>query len=70
MTLMSEKKDRKRSMAFGLPREKVREFIKSHNAKKVPEGFSYNSSENELWETVDSMREKIKQHVEEVVEAE
>lgn len=38
MTLMSEKKDRKRSMAFGLPREKVREFMKSHNLMhwKVP----------------------------------
>ena len=38
MTHMSEKKERKRSMAFGLPREKVREFMKSHNLMhwKVP----------------------------------
>ena len=38
MTLTSENKDRKRSMAFGLPREKVREFMQSHNLMhwKVP----------------------------------
>lgn len=41
----------------------IEEFITSFNAKKVPEGFSYNSSENEDWETVESLRELIKEHV-------
>mmetsp|Transcript_18557 Transcript_18557/g.29130 ORF Transcript_18557/g.29130 Transcript_18557/m.29130 type:complete len:214 (+) Transcript_18557:93-734(+) len=37
-THMSERKESKHSMAFGLPREKVREFMKSHNIMhwKVP----------------------------------
>ena len=39
------------------------EFIKTFGAKKVLEGFSYNSGENENWETVESLRELIKTHV-------
>ncbi len=31
--------------------------------KKLKEGFSYNSGENEEWETVESLRELIKKHV-------
>lgn len=38
-------------------------FIKAHDAKKVEEGFSYNSANNEEWETVASMRELINEHV-------
>lgn len=36
------------------------EFIKNFNAKKVVEGFTYNSGENTEWETVESLRELIK----------
>ena len=36
---------------------------KVHNAKKVPEGFSYNSGDNEEWETVESLRALISEHV-------
>jgi UDP-N-acetylglucosamine 4,6-dehydratase len=41
----------------------LEEFKKAHNAKKVPEGFSYNSSNNEEWETIESLRALIVQHV-------
>lgn len=39
------------------------EFIKHHNAKRVPFGFHYSSDVNEEWETVESIREKIKKYV-------
>ena len=38
---------------------KKEDFIRHHNAQKVPFGFKYNSGSNEIWETVDSLREKI-----------
>lgn len=45
------------------PRWDLRDFIDSFNAKKVPPGFNYNSSENTQWETVESLRDLIKDHV-------
>ena len=39
------------------------EFVSNFNAKKVSEGFSYNSLDNEEWETVESLRQKIKEFV-------
>ncbi|MGV3597430.1 MAG: UDP-N-acetylglucosamine 4,6-dehydratase (inverting) [Bacteroidota bacterium] len=42
---------------------KLDEFINEHNAVKVPQGFRYNSEENTEWETVESLRELIKEHV-------
>lgn len=42
---------------------KLEDFIKEFNAKAVPMNFSYNSGENEEWETVDSLRKLIKEHV-------
>ncbi len=41
----------------------VQAFIEEFNAKKVPEGFSYNSYNNEEWESIESLRELIKEHV-------
>tara|TARA_A200000113_G_C8843839_1_gene347869 strand:- start:411 stop:1436 length:1026 start_codon:yes stop_codon:yes gene_type:complete len=41
----------------------IEKFERAHNAKKVPEGFSYNSGDNEEWETVDTLRELIIKHV-------
>ena len=41
----------------------VQAFIQEFNAKKVPEGFSYNSYNNEEWESIESLRELIKEHV-------
>lgn len=44
---------------------KREEFIKEFNAKKVAEGFHYTSRNNDQWETVETLREKIKTHVHE-----
>lgn len=37
------------------------DFIKHHNAKKVPQGFYFASNNNEQWDTVETLREKFKQ---------
>ncbi|MEL7588460.1 MAG: UDP-N-acetylglucosamine 4,6-dehydratase (inverting) [Prolixibacteraceae bacterium] len=42
---------------------KIDDFVAHHNAKKVPEGFHYCSGENTEWETVDSIRRKIKEFI-------
>ena len=40
------------------------EAFKTHfNAIKIPEGFSYNSGDNTEWETVESLRDQIRVHV-------
>ena len=39
------------------------DYMKHHHAKPVPDGFCYNSGTNEDWETIDSLREKIKTYV-------
>ena len=39
------------------------EFIKHFNAKLVDSNFSYNSGDNDQWETVDSLRKLVKIHV-------
>lgn len=39
------------------------EYLAHHKAEKVPFGFKYNSGTNTEWETVDTLRELIKQHV-------
>ncbi|HKK25979.1 MAG TPA: UDP-N-acetylglucosamine 4,6-dehydratase (inverting) [Gracilimonas sp.] len=46
-----------------VPRFKLEEFIEKNNAKPVEHGFKYNSGENEDWETVESLRKLIKEHV-------
>lgn len=48
------------SVSFKHQRE---EFLKYHNAILVPQGFHYSSDKNEEWETVDSLRAKIKEFV-------
>lgn len=35
------------------------DYLKHHEAKPVPSGFSYNSGANEDWESVDTLRRKI-----------
>jgi UDP-N-acetylglucosamine 4,6-dehydratase (inverting) len=42
---------------------KLEDYVNHFNAKKVVEGFSYNSEENSEWETIDSLRNLIKEHV-------
>jgi len=39
------------------------DYIKHHNAAKVPDGFKYNSGTNTEWETIESIRGKIVEHV-------
>ncbi|MFD2532950.1 UDP-N-acetylglucosamine 4,6-dehydratase (inverting) [Gracilimonas halophila] len=46
-----------------VPRFKLEDFIEQNNAKRVEQGFRYNSGENEEWETVESLRNLIKEHV-------
>lgn len=42
---------------------KLEDFIEKFNAKKVSPGFQYNSGENDQWESVEDLRELIKEHV-------
>ena len=46
-----------------VPNFKIEEYINFFSAKKVTEGFSYDSGTNTEWETIDSLRELIKNHV-------
>ena len=46
-----------------VPNFKIEEYITLFSAKKVTEGFSYDSGTNTEWETVESLRELIKNHV-------
>ena len=39
------------------------DYIKKFSAKKVSEGFKYTSNENEKWESVESLRKLIVEHV-------
>ncbi|MDP3453330.1 MAG: UDP-N-acetylglucosamine 4,6-dehydratase (inverting) [Bacteroidales bacterium] len=45
------------------PLWKLDDYILSFNAKKVPEGFCYNSGNNDNWEDIETLRAKIKKHV-------
>lgn len=50
------------------PRWKINEFISAFNAEKVEEGFAYNSGTNSEWETIESLRELIVEHVDSTFE--
>ena len=39
------------------------DYINHHHGTPVPDGFHYSSDKNSEWETVESMREKIKKYV-------
>jgi len=41
----------------------LNDYISTFNAKKVPNGFRYNSGENEQWETIERLRKLILEHV-------
>jgi UDP-N-acetylglucosamine 4,6-dehydratase (inverting) len=45
------------------PKWDVQHFLTSNNAKKVVDGFSYNSLNNTEWLTVEELRSLIKEHV-------
>ncbi|MBZ9729080.1 UDP-N-acetylglucosamine 4,6-dehydratase (inverting) [Salegentibacter sp. JZCK2] len=42
---------------------KLEDFVEKFGAKKVTPGFQYNSGENEEWESVEDLRDLIKEHV-------
>jgi len=46
-----------------VPNFKLEEYLNHFKAKKVEEGFNYNSGSNADWETVDTLRDLIKEHV-------
>jgi UDP-N-acetylglucosamine 4,6-dehydratase len=46
-----------------IPNFDLDKFIVHHDAEPVENGFRYNSGENDEWETVESLRKLIKEHV-------
>jgi FlaA1/EpsC-like NDP-sugar epimerase len=46
-----------------VPNFKIIDFVDSFSAKKVTEGFNYDSGTNTEWETIESLRNLIKEHV-------
>lgn len=46
-----------------VPNFNLQEYIKQFNAKLVPEGFNYTSENNEDWETIESLRKLVVEHV-------
>ncbi|MDA8865596.1 UDP-N-acetylglucosamine 4,6-dehydratase (inverting) [Gammaproteobacteria bacterium] len=54
------------SVSFSYSEE---QYLDHHNAKKVPFGFKYNSGTNDKWETSESLRELIKEHIDTYFEA-
>ncbi len=42
---------------------KLEDFVSNFHAQKVAPGFTYNSGENDHWESVDTMRAQIREHV-------
>jgi FlaA1/EpsC-like NDP-sugar epimerase len=46
-----------------VPNFNINEFIAAFEAKKVAEGFNYDSGSNTEWETIDGLRMLIKKHV-------
>jgi UDP-N-acetylglucosamine 4,6-dehydratase len=46
-----------------VPNWDLKEYIKKFNAQLVPQGFNYTSDKNTKWETVDSIRKLIVEHV-------
>ncbi|UPK70734.1 UDP-N-acetylglucosamine 4,6-dehydratase (inverting) [Chitinophaga filiformis] len=46
-----------------VPRWSLDEFIAKFNAKKVPEGFNYNSGQNTEWLSVEELRKLIREQI-------
>ena len=46
-----------------VPNFKIDDYIEAFSAQKVVEGFNYDSGNNIEWETVDSLRKLIREHV-------
>lgn len=46
-----------------VPNFKISDYVSAFSAKKVTEGFNYDSGTNTEWETIDTLRTLIKEHV-------
>jgi UDP-N-acetylglucosamine 4,6-dehydratase len=46
-----------------VPNFKISDYVTAFSAKKVTEGFNYDSGTNTEWETIESLRNLIKEHV-------
>jgi len=46
-----------------IPNWNIKEFVLEFNAQKVPIGFNYNSGDNTEWESIDSLRNLIKENL-------
>lgn len=46
-----------------VPARPLRDFLEQNNHQKVEKGFSYTSGENTEWETIESLRSLIHEHV-------
>lgn len=46
-----------------VPKWKIDDFVKNFGARKVADGFSYNSGTNDEWVGAEELRELIKEHV-------
>jgi len=46
-----------------VPNFKIDDYVEAFSAKRVVEGFNYDSGNNTEWETVESLRTLIKEHV-------
>ena len=46
-----------------VPHFNIEKFKNKFNAHLVPNGFNYNSGDNTEWETVTTLRQLIKEHV-------
>lgn len=51
-----------------VPKWDLEKFLKEFSGIKVEEGFAYNSGDNTDWETVEGLRELIKEHVDSTFE--
>jgi UDP-N-acetylglucosamine 4,6-dehydratase (inverting) len=51
-----------------IPKWDVNEFKEHFSAKLVPAGFQYNSGDNTEWESVEGLRELVKEHVDHAFE--
>jgi len=51
------------SILPSVPRFVVDEYVQHFAATKIAEGFNYNSGENTQWETVETIRDLILQHI-------
>lgn len=46
-----------------MPNFKLEDFVKEFGAKRVADGFSYNSGDNTEWETIETLRGHVKTYV-------